>query len=463
MGDNPALDWAVAQGAPIIPLYILDDETPGRWAMGGASRWWLHHSLASLGVSIAEKGGALILKRGEVQAIIEQLVEELNPQAVVWNRCYEPYAIARDKAIKESLGDVAKSFNGSLLFEPWEVETGAGEPYKVYTPFWKACMNKGVHREPIRAPQSVEWAACESDDLDDWTLLPTAPDWSKPLQKEWTIGEEGAKQALYNFLDGAVENYSNGRDMPGMTGTSKLSPHLHFGEISPLQIYSLARYKQDERDGAVVRKHIDKFLSEIGWREFAYHLLYHFDDFAEQPFRKEFEGFPWADDDATLKQWQRGMTGYPIVDAGMRELWQTGWMHNRVRMIVASFLTKDLLIPWQEGAKWFWDTLVDADLANNSAGWQWTAGCGADAAPYFRVFNPVLQSKKFDGDGEYIRKYVPELAKLSGDALHAPWEADEDVLKAAGVVLGKDYPKPIVNHGKARDRALEAYKVIKKS
>jgi deoxyribodipyrimidine photo-lyase len=454
LADNPALREAIATGAPVIPVYVLDDETAGAWAMGGASRWWLHRSLSSLTKDLGALGLSLILRRGNAQTCLDALIAETGAAGVYWNRCYEPFAVSRDKTIKadlEARGLAAKSFDASLLFEPWTIASKAGTPFRVFTPFWKACLAAEPPAMPVPAPMRASapatWPA--SDKLADWALRPTKPDWSDGFAF-WEPGEAGAQKRLASFVDRALDDYAGARDLPGVEGTSRLSAHLHFGEISPRQCFHAAR-------GA------EKFLAELGWREFAHHLLFHIPDLPESALRVEFRDFPWRDDDAKLRAWQKGRTGYPIVDAGMRELWRTGWMHNRVRMIAASFLVKHLLLPWQAGQAWFWDTLVDADLASNSASWQWVAGCGADAAPYFRIFNPMLQGAKFDPEGDYVRRFVPELAALPNECIHVPWEAPAETLRKAGVKLGVTYPKPIVDHGEARARALAAFQSLKEA
>lgn len=464
LADNPALHAAVASGRPVLPVYILDDETPGAWRLGGAARWWLHHSLAALARNLGTLGAPLVLRRGEARRVVTDLVRDTGAAAVYWNRCYEPQAIARDETIKAMLkqdGIEARSFNSALLHEPWTVENKAGEPFRVYSAFWRACLARDEPEAPLPAPKALVPATAESDHLEDWALLPTAPNWAKDFEAAWTPGEDGARDRLTGFLDEAVNRYKAQRDRPDIAATSRLSPHLHFGEIGPRQIWH-ATQAAIAAGGASETSAL-KFLSEVGWREFSHHLLYHNRTLPEAPLRPEFADFPWHENGAALAAWQRGRTGYPIVDAGMRELWATGWMHNRVRMIVASFLVKDLLIPWQEGEAWFWDTLVDADLANNAASWQWVAGCGADAAPYFRIFNPVLQGEKFDPDGAYVRRWIPELAQLPAAHIHKPWLAPDAVLAAAGVTLGESYPTPIVDHGTARDRALAAFSRIKKA
>ena len=459
LADNPALREAAASGAPLLAVYILDDAGAGDWPRGGASRWWLHHSLAALGADLAAAGVPLVLRRGPAATELDDLIGASGASGVFWNRCYEPAIRARDEAIKAGLerrGLQARSFNGGLLFEPWTVTTQAGLPFKVYTPFAKACRAAPEPALPLPAPKLPAGRLAtvpRGPGLDDLGLLPRKPDWAGGLRAAWRPGEAGAQDRLARFMAAAVEGYRDDRNRPDLQSTSRLSAHLHFGEISPRQLWHAARARGGR--GA------EHFVSELLWREFSYHLLFHFPELPARNWRPDFDAFPWADDPAALAAWQRGRTGYPIVDAGMRELWTTGWMHNRVRMVAGSFLVKDLMLPWQQGEAWFWDTLVDADLANNAASWQWVAGCGADAAPYFRVFNPVLQGEKFDPAGDYVRRFVPELARLPASVIHRPWEADAATLRQAGIELGRDYPRPIVDHGKARDRALAAFATIK--
>ena len=465
LDDNPALLRAVERGGEVVPVYIWSPKEEGDWPAGGASKWWLHRSLEALADSLAEKGSRLILRRGPALETLRTLLEETGADAVHWNRRYEPAIVRRDTAVKKSLesdGVEAKSFNGALIWEPWEALKDDGDPYKVFTPFWKNCQRLGApdpEDAPTRLP--VVDASLHSDDLVAFGLEPEI-DWADGIREAWTPGEAGAHAELARFLRKAVADYGDKRNRPDVRGTSRMSPYLHVGEISPRRIWRTALDGGPSGEGEKAhRKGAWSFLREIAWREFAHNLLYHFPATPLDPLRPEFADYPWADDPEALRRWQRGRTGYPIVDAGMRELWTTGWMHNRVRMIVASFLIKDLLIPWQEGAKWFWDTLVDADLANNTLGWQWTAGCGADAAPYFRIFNPVSQGEKFDPRGEYVRGWIPELKNVSNKWVHNPWEAPEDELRAAGVALGEDYPAPMVDHAEARKRALEGYAKIK--
>ncbi len=463
--DHPALQAAIDRGQPIIPVFIHAADEEGSWRPGEASDWWLHHSLVSLSHDLIAHGSKLTLRRGNSLAALKTLVAETNAGAVFWNRRYEPAAIARDKVVKAELRNAGlsiESFNGQLLFEPWEVSTKEGRPYQVFTAFWRACLAKDPPPPPMRV--RAQFAAPDhwpdSVSLEDLHLLPTRP-WDQGLREAWRPGATGAKMSLKRFLAETVDAYQTARDLPAEQGTSRLSPHLHFGEISPREVWhavlaALAKQPKPDASGA------ETFLKELGWREFAHHLLFHFPTTPDQPLRPEFAKFPWDDNNQALRAWQRGRTGYPIVDAGMRELWTTGWMHNRVRMIVASFLVKDLRIHWRLGAQWFWDTLVDADLANNTLGWQWSAGCGADAAPYFRVFNPILQSEKFDPDGHYLRRWIPELESLPTRWLHAPWTAPRDVLQSAGIKLGQTYPLPIVDHSEARTLALRAFDQIKR-
>jgi len=454
--DNPALTEALASGRPVVPVFVLDEETPGAWAPGGAARWWLHHSLAALAAALAERGSRLVLRRGRAERVIPRLVEEIGAAAVHVNRLYEPWARASDAAVAAALkqrGVPIHGANAALLFEPWTVRTQSGGAFGVYTPFSRACFAASPPPQPTSAPALIPAPDRfpPSEQLDDWGLLPTTPDWAGGLRETWTPGEASAQARLSRFIAGPLVHYDRLRNRPDLAATSGLSPHLHWGEISPRQVWHAA-----EAAGAPRGKGTETFLKELLWREFSYHLLWHHPELPEQPLKPAFADFPWRNDVKALRAWQRGRTGYPIVDAGMRQLWHTGWMHNRVRMIVASFLIKDLLLPWQEGEAWFWDTLVDADLAANSASWQWVAGCGADAAPYFRIFNPILQGAKFDPDGTYVRRWVPELARLPAALIHAPWQASPIELQDAGVVLGRTYPTPIVDHAAARARALAA-------
>ncbi len=409
LADNPALTAAVKRGRPVVPVYIWSPDEEGDWPPGAASRWWLHHSLAALDARLRQRGSRLIIRRGPALPALRQLLRETGADRVFWNRRYEPVIGKRDAEIEKMLP--AESFNSALLVEPWELK-----PYRVFTPFWRACLSKEIRRPVGRVAPGAPHRWPRAWPLDELGLLPKI-DWAAGLRHAWTPGEIGAQRQLRRFT-GA--DYAAGRDRPDLAGTSRLSPHLHFGEISPRQLW------------AACQPH-PAYLRQLIWREFAYHLLHHFPRTPDQPLRPEFQKFPWRRDVKSLKAWQRGCTGYPLVDAGLRELWATGWMHNRVRMVVASFLVKHLLIPWQEGARWFWDTLVDADLANNTLGWQWTAGCGADAAPYFRIFNPTTQAERFDPDGAYVKRWAPEISR------------------------------PIVDHRQARERALDAYDAMRQA
>jgi deoxyribodipyrimidine photo-lyase len=463
--DNPALLAALRQGGAVIPVFIWSPVEEGQRQPGAASRWWLHQSLTQLDASLRQRGSRLLIRRGPTLETIRALLEESGATAVYWNRRYEPAVIDRDRLVKTALrhdGRVAQSFNSSLLFEPWRVRTQQDQPYQVFSAFWKACLAHEEPAPPEPAPAHIKsprhWPGTLP--LRNLGLEPTI-DWAGGLRSSWRPGEAGASEQLDRFLNDALTDYPTGRDRPDRVGTSRLSPHLHFGEISVRQIWSAIREQRPRSMRSRFAEAVHFYRSELGWREFAYHLLFHFPHTPEQALRKSFDAFPWKLDRDKLRAWQRARTGYPIVDAGMRELWHTGWMHNRVRMIVASFLVKDLSIPWQKGAAWFWDTLVDADLANNTLGWQWTAGCGADAAPYFRIFNPVRQGEKFDPDGEYVRRWVPELDKLPSKWIHKPWKAPDDTLADAGIELGLTYPFPIVDHREARSRALEALQRFK--
>lgn len=461
--DNPALDAARKSGAPVIGVYVLDDALP--YAPGAAARWWLHHSLRALAADLEKAGTKLILRRGDTTKTVGRVVKETCAGAVFWNRRYYAKHTAIDDRLEAALksdGVRVAHFNASLLREPWETQTKSGAPYRVFTPFWNALKGLGPSRpSPFPRPRKLAGPASypESDRLDDWALSPSKPNWAQEIAQNWTPGEKGARQRLDLFLHTMIDHYTDKRDRPDLDIVSRLSPHLAFGEIGPLQIW---RETQAMFDGqALEHKGAEKYLSEIAWREFCYSLLYYHKELPETPWKPAFEKFAWRSDEQALEEWRHGLTGYPIVDAGMRQLWRTGWMHNRVRMIVASFLVKDHLISWQDGAAWFWDTLVDADLANNAASWQWVAGCGADAAPYFRIFNPVTQGERYDPDGDYILTFVPELRGLPARYLHKPWAAPEDVREKAGVHLGKTYPKPNIEHAGARKRALREYGKIK--
>jgi deoxyribodipyrimidine photo-lyase len=468
--DQPALLAAAETGQPIIPLYIRDETARAR-SLGGAARWWLHHALQSLSKDLAALGADLLILRSEANAAILDLADKTGATGVFWNRRYGLAERDADAALKTALGarDIsAKSFNGHLLREPWEIKSQSGTHFRVYTPFYRAARAMGDPPAPKAAPKALngfDWRAAGIPGLalDTLELLPHRPDWAAGLRAEWTPGSAGAAKRLEAFLDGAVRGYAEDRNLPDRLSTSRLSPHLRFGEISIRQVWhsAIASFRSGRSKAGDADQ--ETFLKELFWREFSYHLLYHHPDLATANHQHKFDGFPWREDPAGLRAWQRGETGYPIVDAGMRELWRTGWMHNRVRMIVGSFLVKHLLIDWRKGEEWFWDTLVDADPANNAASWQWVAGSGADAAPYFRIFNPVAQGEKFDPDGGYVRHYVPEISVLPNRFIHRPWDAPPLEKIAAGVKPGGSYPVAIVEHEKARQRALSAFKSISSS
>lgn len=457
--DNPALDYACKIGS-IIPLYILDDTLPD-WDMGSAQNWWLHHSLTDLGKNLDKYKVQLILRKGNPEKILGEIIAVTGAKFVTWNRCYNPQSIIRDTKLKQLLIEKnieVKSFNGSLLLEPGSVTNKSGTYFKVFTPYWKECLARINPKPILEIPQFTSHALnIKSDDLSDWNLLPTKPDWAEGFKTYFSPGEKGAHEKLTDFLENDIGQYGVNRDIPGIKGTSLISPHLHFGEISINYIFS----RLNEVIGKTHLSGAYKYLSELGWREFSYHLLYNFPDLPRKAFNPKFADFPWTDNEAKFNAWKKGQTGYPIVDAGMRQLWKTGWMHNRVRMITASFLTKHLMIPWQKGAEYFLDTLLDADIASNSAGWQWVAGCGADAAPYFRIFNPITQGQKFDPQGKYVRKFVPEIATLPDQYIHSPWTANLDTLAETKIMLGTTYPRPIVDHADSRQEALAAYESIK--
>ena len=447
LADNPGL--AALDGRPALFVYVLDDEAAGAWAHGGAQRWWLHHSLASLTADLAARDATMHLARGPATRIIPELAAAIGASEVIAGRLYEPWARRRDEAIAKALeaqGRKLTLHTSSLLHEPHRIRTGTGKPYSVYTPFSRALFALGEPPPPIPAPSRINALSHPGLALDALDLLPKR-DWAREFPQHWQPGEAGAAARIQAFQ--AFRRYDDTRNTPGIAGTSGLSPHLRFGEISPRQVWHAARAAGVTGDAT--------FLKEILWREFAYHLLWHRPELPEAPLQESFANFPWQPDAKLLRAWQCGLTGYPIVDAGMRQLWRSGWMHNRVRMITASFLVKHLLQPWQAGEAWFWDTLLDGDLASNAASWQWVAGCGADAAPYFRVFAPVLQGEKFDADGAYVRRWVPEIAALPDKYIHKPWEAPDIILRGANLRLGVDYPRPIMDHAKGRARALAAY------
>ncbi|MBL8564867.1 MAG: deoxyribodipyrimidine photo-lyase [Hyphomicrobiaceae bacterium] len=468
LSDNAALTAAIERGCGIVPVFIYDTEAAGRWAPGGASRWWLHHSLAALARDLERLGSRLVLRRGTASDVLPAIARETGASLAVCSRRYEPWAIAQEQSVRDRFaadGVDFKRYPGGLLMEPERMATGAGEPYKVYTPFWRALSQRHVASRPLSRPSHLSQPSIwpPSEDLSTWRLLPQRPNWAQGFAPAWQPGEAGALDRLDRFLESAVSSYAEDRNRPDLEATSRLSPHLAHGEISPRLVWWRVAGLRG-RDGAAAGsdKGLETFLKELVWREFSAHLLFHFPKLPDEPFRPEFARFPWRPDAHNLEVWQRGKTGYPIVDAGMRQLWATGWMHNRVRMIVASFLIKDLLIPWQQGEAWFWDTLVDADLANNAASWQWVAGSGADAAPYFRVFNPTTQGEKFDPQGRYVRAWVAELTDREGGDVHQPLpgKAPPDIF-----IRHRDgaYPPPIVDHAQARECALAAFQSLKKS
>ncbi|MEO0543099.1 MAG: deoxyribodipyrimidine photo-lyase [Pseudomonadota bacterium] len=461
VSDNPALKAAADSGQPIVAVFVFEtneNHTP----YGGAQRWWLHHSLSALSNDLEALGAKLVLRRGDALTQMMSLIEETGAGTVVWNRRYSRFGIETDTEVKATLGEKgisALSFGGRLMHEPTQLRSGTGGAYRVYTPFWKMFSASVTPRAPLPKPLMVPSPETlpKSDRLEDWSLLPKTPDWSGGLVDNWTPGTDGAIIRLENFIASGLGTYDKERDFPAVDGTSGLSPHLAFGEISPFQIWARVDQVADE----LPTDDVTTFRKELVWREFAYHLLVNFTELKTHNYNAQFDRFPWDENEAHLCAWQNGQTGYPIVDAGMRQLYETGWMHNRVRMIVGSFLVKHLLLDWRHGEAWFWDTLVDADAASNTASWQWVAGSGADASPYFRIFNPITQGEKFDADGAYVKKWVPELAKVPTKFIHKPWEAPRKILDFADVVLGETYPHPIVDHKQARERALDAYQTMR--
>lgn len=455
LADNAALTAATETGRPVLPVFVLEEGTAA--ALGGAARWWLHHSLEKLKKALAGLGLTLVIRRGDAAQVLVELARDCGAAAIHWNKRYEPQEAARDQAVVSALGAAgiqAVQHPGALLAEPWSLATGQGGPYRVFTPYYQKFLKGSRPVPPGGTPRKAAAArrVPSSLELAELELLPRA-DWAGGLRSAWLPGEAGAAGELARFADAGLARYGRARDLPAENGTSRLSAHLHWGEISARQVWEAV---EKQGDGIAA-----PYLRQLVWREFAHHLLHHFPRTVEAPLREEFAAFPWDGDPTLLPAWQQGLTGYPLVDAGMRQLWHTGWMHNRVRMVAASFLVKHLLLPWQEGARWFADTLVDADTANNTFGWQWTAGCGADAAPFFRIFNPTLQSRKFDPRGEYIRRWVPELAGLPPALIHQPQAVAPAILEGFGVRLGREYPNPVVDHAAARQRALDSYRTMK--
>jgi deoxyribodipyrimidine photo-lyase len=470
LADNPALHAAAMSGRPLICIYIHDESGESPRPLGGAARWWLHGSLAALDHTIAEHGGKLLIFRGPAIERLEAVVADAKAGAVYWNRRYDDRSRLVDDRVKTALkerGIQVESFNGYLLNEPWAVSNRAGAPFRVFTAYWRAACLQAAPEMPLPVPAALMFhplpkaLLARAIELDDLELEPRAPDWASGLRTAWQPGETAARVDVNAFLETGLRFYASHRDHPDMPATSRLSPYLRFGNISARQIWHAVAAALVAGTSQAHQHDIDKFLTELGWREFCYHLLYHSPDLARRNVRSQFDAMPWRTDQAQLRAWQRGATGYPIIDAGMRQLWATGWMHNRIRMLTASFLTKHLLIDWREGEAWFWDTLVDADPANNAANWQWVAGTGADAAPYFRIFNPTLQAEKFDPDGDYVKSWVPELARLPAPLVHRPWKATQEQCAAAGLRLGETYPRPIVDHDDARRRALRTWKELR--
>jgi deoxyribodipyrimidine photo-lyase len=470
LSDNPALHAAAQLGRPLVCIFVHDEETEGLRPLGGAARWWLHGCLQELGTGLGSRGGRLLIFKGQASKIIPRLARSCKAAGVVWNRRYGAAERLTDEAIKTELKTHnigAQSFNGHLLYEPWSLKSKSGGPFRVFSAFWRAAHASGEPGRPLAEPSRLEFFD-RADEIDrhsialaDLALEPSSPDWAGGLRARWQRGEAGAQARLKLFLENDITRYADSRDYPDRPATSKLSPYLRFGNISARQVWHAAVASTNAEQAGNTTRNLDKFLSELGWREFSNHLLFHNPDIASRNLQPKFDTMRWNDNATELRAWQQGKTGYPIVDAGMRELWTTGWMHNRVRMVVASFLVKHLLFDWRQGEAWFWDTLVDADMANNAASWQWVAGSGADAAPYYRVFNPVLQGEKFDPEGNYVRRWVPELSDVPTSVVHRPWQSETgySALKPAHA-HASSYAKRLIDHDYARKRALESYKAL---
>lgn len=461
--DNPAL-WEAAQQGIVIPVFIWSEEEELDYQSSEASRWWLHHSLHALQKKFESKGLALTVRRGNSLQQLTEISKQTNADAVFYSDRYEPSIVRRDQLITQSLlssGIEVRSFQSNLLFPPGNLLNQKNQPYKVFTSFWKRTMQETVQR-PLPIP--VEFVAYDQElpslQLDELGLLPAIHGHEK-FHAYWEPGEEGAIARWQAFTEEGLSRYVEGRDIPSADSVSLISPHLAWGDISVRAIWHAAKRLNDAAIEEYIATAIDAFLRQLIWREFAYHQLIHFPTMLDTPLREKFKAFPWQGSNEAFESWQKGLTGYPFVDAGMRELWETGAIHNRVRMVVASFLVKHLLISWTEGSEWFKETLIDFDAANNAMGWQWVTGSGIDAAPYFRIFNPVLQGQKFDSDGLYIRKWLPELEKLPLKYIHQPWKAPTELLLKAGIELGKTYPLPVIDHSFARSRALEAFAKVK--
>ncbi len=468
LADNPALSAAAHREKPLICLYVWNKKATGYHMPGAASRWWIYHSLQSLSDHLQTAGNDLTIRFGKTMEVLSGLLRNFPKAHVFWNQSCEPMGQEIERNLLTFLETEkieGRGFHGNTLVDPATILTQSHTPYRVFTPFWNRLHNTLSFSPPLPAPRTLPPQPSvppKSLPLDSLKLLPKI-DWAEGIRQSWTPGETGAQTALRKFLQNPAKFYAMDRDRPDLPHTSRMSPHLHFGEMSPRRLWHSIQHAKQKNHNIQARKSYDAYLRQIAWREFSQYLLRHFPQTVHEPLYSTYQTFPWHNNARSLRAWEKGLTGFPIVDAGMRELWHTGWMHNRVRMITASFLTKDLLLPWQKGAKWFWDTLVDADLANNTMGWQWVAGCGADASPFFRIFNPITQGKKFDPDGHYVRKWVPELAALPSSFIHQPWAVPPLLLAKANVTLGETYPQPIIDHTVARNRALLAYRKFKKS